>query len=149
MYKLGILSLALLVGCATQVHEINKYEESESYSYANSYSYDSDGNYQKVYDLSQEQAKTGIGYRYISSALIQKHNEHWSGINRNCSDKFRGEIESFNMVVAISFNGNVEDIVSTKNNDFVDCYKAKIKKITYPKPPFKNFYFYISGNAKT
>jgi hypothetical protein len=149
MYKLGILSLALLAGCATQVHEINKYEESESYSYANSYSYDSDGDYQKVYDLSQEQAKTGTGNRYLSSALIQKHNEHWSGINRNCYDKFRGKIESFNMVVAISFDGNVEDIVSTKNNDFVDCYKAEIKKIIYPKPPFKSFYFYLSGNLKT
>jgi hypothetical protein len=146
MYKTGIVSLLALAGCASKQPTVNQYDLTESYVYANSFQYDPKWDYQKLYEQSQIQAKTNVGMKYILSALLSKHNEHWRAIRASCNTLHNNELSDFKMVVAITSTGAVKNVQSSKNNANIDCFKSAIKNISYPKPPYKNFYFYISVN---
>jgi hypothetical protein len=149
MKKIGILIALALSGCASHEVKTDKYDFSDSYSYASDFEYMQNLDYQKSYEQSQVQAKTKIGLKYITTSLLEKHNFHWRLLAPKCYEQYKASIESFDMVLAISSNGEVLEIVATKDTDFVACFTSEIKKITYPEPPFKNFYFYINAYTKT
>jgi hypothetical protein len=149
MNKIGILIALVLSGCASHEIKTDKYDFSDSYSYASDFEYMQNLDYQKSYEQSQVQAKTKIGLKYITTSLLDKHNFHWRSLAPKCYEQYKASIESFDMVLAISSNGEVLEIVATKDADFVACFTSEIKKITYPEPPFKNFYFYINAYTKT
>ena len=149
MKKIGILIALALSGCASHEVKTDKYDFSDSYSYASDFEYMQNLDYQKSYEQSQVQAKTKIGLKYITTSLMDKHNFHWKTLAPKCYEQYKASIETFDMVVAISSNGEVLAVASTKDAGFVTCFISEIKKISYPEPPFKNFYFHINAYTKT
>ena len=109
------------------------------------YTYDSSYNYDYLAKLHHKQSSSRKGYKYESQVLVPAHNIHWPEIAKKCRPMINEEgIKSFEFIFVLDEMGTVINIQSNINSNGVDCFLNEIKKISYPKPPYINWYEIVS-----
>ena len=100
--------------------------------------------YEEAKVLADKIESNSANQQHQSNVLVPYFTNNYSSVLKDCFSKVKSpDASTFNMILVISKDGNIEKIYRDKETNIGICMFKNLKNNRFPKPIISPYYFHI------